>query len=316
MASSNQILTIDEDGRGYQVKYPETGGFLEISENYEVGIEVLEIVIDTPQVIIDEHAWKTINGRQILIRKGDSGALNGNDMRKINIAVEAAVKNPGDLDKIRESLVGGYIPEIPRGSSMDESMRRSHEKNFILDGTRQWAKNPNTLEAGQMAVSNNVMKGRARHVGLSKYQLQGVERHEEIMGKFPHDDLLKAVNVQAQFNRNMAKEKFGSNPFTVYRGIYGPQAEAIKAKAKRGDTVRIDSNSLTSWSTNKSVAKDFMTFLGTEKRGVVISTKVTYKNVFDSYASSSHLNVFGKHTIDEVIVSPRGLKITGVIIDD
>lgn len=300
MAITEQITKIQDEGKTIVVEYPS----IVISEESSIGIEKHNIII--------EHDWKTLrSGKQVMIRTGGAGELNGNDMRKINIAVKAASANPGQMDQIRETLVTGYMPET-RDKPIGWRQHRT-----LLGGTSDWVGSSGSLEAGQMAIANNVMKGRDRHKGLTKRQLLGVKRDEEFGEKYPDSDMLKAVNVQSVFNRNMAKKKFGEKPFTVYRGIYGEQAAAIKAKAKRGDTIRMDSNSLTSFTTNLDIAQKFKSGLGRGKPGIVIQSKVSYKNVFDSYASNSVLTSNVKaFKFDEVIVAPKGLKMTGVIIDD
>jgi len=263
-----------------------------------------EVGIDFPLIEIDTHAWKTLpGGKQVMIRTGGPGELSGNDMRKIDIAVKNASGHRINRDIIREELVSGYIPRnIP-----------FEQEDSVLSGSFDWTMNPSRINATNMAIANNVAKGRKRHAGLSSDQLATAKKFEAGNKPFPREDMLKAVNVQIAFNQGMAKERFGSEPFTVYRGIYGKQAETILSKAKKGDTIRIDSNTLSSFTTNISIAKDFKSARA-GKPGVVIKSKVSYRNVFDSYASNSKLSSGFKE--DEVLVSPRGMKMTGVIIDD
>jgi len=289
---------------------------LDSTEDSEEDAEVIieeeqqkrKVGIDFPQVVIDTHAWKTLpGGKQVMVRTGSPGELSGNDMRKIDIAVKAALadSDPEQLFRIRGKLVESY---------MTKENREGMQGSTLIYGTSTWVSSPSRPAAVNMAISNNVMKGRSRHEGLSPNQLKEAKLFEKNNDPFPKPDMLKAVNVMATFNRNMAREKFGDKPFTVYRGVYGEQAKAIKAKAKKGDTIRINANTLTSFTTDLNVAKKFMTSKDVKGTGIVIQSKVSYKNVFDSWASNKSLS--GRYKEGEVIVSPKGMKMTGVIIDD
>jgi len=282
-----------------------------IIEDQEAEEEKKEIGIDFPWVVIDTHAWKTLpGGKQIMIRTGSPGELSGNDMRKIDIAVKAAIADPDKMMDIRRTLVNSYVSD-----------NDTRQGGILLDGASTWVTHTHYSAATNMAVANNVMKGRDRHAGLSPKQLEEIKRFEVNNDPYPKPGMLKAVNVMTTFNRGMAKEKFGDKPFTVYRGISGDQAIAIKAKAKRGDTIRINSNSLASFSTSRKTAQEFKNQLETSKTGavvrrpgIVIKSKVSYRNVFDSYASNSVLS--GRYKESEIIMAPRGMKMTGTIIDD
>jgi hypothetical protein len=265
-----------------------------VDPNDEVNV-VIEPVSITDDVI--EHVWKTLpSGKQIMVRSGDAGALNGNDMRKIDIAVKAAIDRPYDVDRIRNGLIDEFSPS-------DANPKHVH---LLKHGMNSWVLSGSGTDSTDLAIANNVMKSRKRDAGISPNQLSHLETTGK-RGNFPQDNMLKTVNAYTVFNRGMAKNEFGDKPFAVYRGISGKQAETILSKAKKGDTIRIDSNTLSSWTTNTDVAKKFAS-----RKGIVIKGKASYKNVFDGWPSNSVLKGFEGER--ELILSTKGMKMTGVIM--
>ena len=277
-------------------------------------IPILQIGIGKSGNDTVDHAWKTLpGGKQILIRKGDPGALNGNDMRKIDAAVDSIV-SAGDYEDMGAANAATRARNKFIKSFMPEDKRDSKEARRMLSATSDWAGTSVGLGGTSMSINNNVMKGRDKHVGLSAGQINTMNGMNKEYKAWPSGDMLKAQNAMIMFNRGAAKKKFGDKEFTVYRGIHGDQATAILAKAKRGDTIRISSNSLSSFTSSPVVAKNFSEILGDSYPGLIIRTKITYKNVFDSWASDASLSGPKGFNEKEIIVSPRGMKITGEIV--
>lgn len=129
--------------------------------------------------------------------------------------------------------------------------------------------------------------------------------HESVIAKMDQD----AVNeFYSEVNRTQEelREKFkGKDTITLYRGVQGDYAKAIKSGLKKEEEVEIDTYSVTSWTSDETIAHDF----SARGKGVVIKKKFSIKDILFSHFTSPYIRtsdyVFGGTEEYEFIVGHR-----------
>ena len=112
---------------------------------------------------------------------------------------------------------------------------------------------------------------------------------------------------QAYFKEN------GITEVTVYRGVYGKQAKAIKASLAKGESVKISGDSASSWTGYDAVARDYSdgaAFTAPDKISDSVVIKQTFK-VKDVVYSTQVAPYFAGNTNDEFVISkPKGFTVS------
>jgi len=229
-----------------------------------------------------EHRKTLLNkiGLDNLKRYKETGELrlpSGNEFRsKLEEIVDMSVKDPGEDTK---EFVSEIMAEL--------GMRDVHE---LL--VREWESSANSL--GGNALSKYIAEFYDGEVKYHEFKgpedvLHAVEQLG--MVDFGEEKLTKYIKEHYHLTQEMLKYTFPhTNTITLYRGTSTYESknidvirEAWKKRIKSGDQIQVDSNSVSSWTLDKEVARKFAN--QQEVRGLVLRAEVPLSSIFGYLAS-------------------------------
>lgn len=317
----------------------------DITKEYAVNIETLEsnsvnFVVDGCEINIGISTGyfpraggkvKHFNGKVVIGRKD----WVGKDAKDIPEIVDAVNKQYDELKGIKE---GGDFSDVKISDDQNIISRvLEGYKSTMGSTTYLMLLSDAYLNRGVVEIPDMNNKFDKEYAGLKKYLVKYkddkdyVELITERLEKLGDEKLFNKINLmgihkkvidkidqtsadqfysEVERTQEDLKERFsGKDTIILYRGVQGDYAKAIKSGIKKEGEVEIDTYSITSWTSDDTIAHDF----SSRGKGVVIKKEFPIEDILFTHFTSPFIRtsdyVFGGTEEYEFIVGHKDKKM-------
>jgi len=271
----------------------------------------------TGKVVIGKKEWfgkdikeipeiiETINNHYNQLEKIKTGGNFKNaklieDNNIISSALESYKSTIGTsfyLNELTEAYLNNNETKIP---NLDNKLEREYNE------LKKYAEKYKDDHAYVEAINERIKEIENNKL-YNKIQLIG--DHENLINKLNQNAVNQFYSEVNRTQEDLKKRFKDKDTIILYRGVQGDYADLIKSELKKDENIMVDCYVTSSWTSDKSIARDF----AAKGEGVIIKKEIPIKDILFSYFTSPYIRMtdyqFGGNAEYEFIVANKDKKI-------